>query len=64
MLLSARASTLRNFTDGYWCRNAGSARTALRRVFDVAPDCGEAKLIEAGLMLEEADFGGLPLLLD
>ena len=40
-------------------RNAGEARSALRRVFEAAPVCGEARLIEAGLMLEEADYGSV-----
>ena len=37
---------------------ADKAKLALAAVFDVAPNCIDAKLLQADLMLDERDYGG------
>lgn len=41
------------------CSGAAAARKALAAVFEVAPSCLPAKLLEARLMLQEQDHGGM-----
>ena len=41
------------------CRAKEQARAELKILFDIAPFCTEAKLIEAELLLEEQDYGGV-----
>lgn len=39
--------------------SAAQAKSALTAVFDVAPYCVDAKLLQAELLLEEQDYGGM-----
>ena len=45
----------------YACRGsvtAAQSKSALAAVFDVAPNCVDAKLLQAEVMLDEKDYGG------
>lgn len=46
----------------YTCRGSATAaqsKSALAAVFDVAPNCVDAKLLQAEVMLDEKDYGGV-----
>ena len=38
---------------------AAQAKSALTAVFEVAPHCVDAKLLQAEILLEEQDYGGM-----
>ena len=42
------------------CRGASEVRKLLAALFEVAPECLPAKIMEARLMLQEKDHGGEP----
>jgi hypothetical protein len=52
------------FVRGFARGHPDFLRQSLKAVFEVAPDCTEAKMLEAELMFDEGDYGGerLPFL--